>query len=126
MTEKVTLPFAIHTAIFLLLYLPCRAIQSSSLMVWRHDVFRFAQNDVARFTRNDAMFASMCPQAHIIRRSRHHWHSQHHLRDRQTSLKKARSSERAFFCERAVKRCINAGKNSKKYTRKLLDKLEFT
>ena len=35
--------------------------------------------DVARFTRNDAMFASMCRQAHIIRRSRHHWQSQHHL-----------------------------------------------
>ena len=33
MTEKVTLPFAIHTAIFLPLHLPCRAIQSSSLMV---------------------------------------------------------------------------------------------
>ena len=29
--------------------------------------------------RNDAMFAPMCPQAHIIRRSRHHWRSQHHL-----------------------------------------------
>ena len=24
------------------------------------------RNDVARFTRNDAMFAPMCPQAHII------------------------------------------------------------
>ena len=47
--------------------------------LWRYDVFRFAQNDVARFTRNDAMFAPMCPQAHIIRRSRHHWRSQHHL-----------------------------------------------
>ena len=35
--------------------------------------------DVARFTRNDAMFAPMCRQAHIIRRSRHHWRSQHHL-----------------------------------------------
>ena len=32
-----------------------------------YDVFRFAQNDVARFTRNDAMFAPMCRQAHIIR-----------------------------------------------------------
>ena len=46
--------------------------------LWRYDVFRYAQNDVARFTRNDAMFALMCPQAHIIRianiirRSRHH------------------------------------------------------
>ena len=29
------------------------------------------------------------------------------------------------LCEKAVKRCVNAGKNSKKYTRKLLDKLEF-
>ena len=33
--------------------------------------------------------------------------------------------DEAFLCERAVKRCVNAGKNSKKYTRKLLDKLEF-
>ena len=39
----------------------------------RYDVFRFAQNDVAPDGRNDAMFAPMCPQAHIIRRSRHHW-----------------------------------------------------
>ena len=30
-----------------------------------------------------------------------------------------------FCCERAVKRCIKQGKNSEKYTRKLLDKLEF-
>ena len=29
-----------------------------------------------------------------------------------------------LFCERAVKRCINVGKNSKKYTGKLLDQLE--
>ncbi len=29
--------------------------------------FAYAQNDVARFARNDAMFAPMCPQAHIIR-----------------------------------------------------------
>ena len=27
--------------------------------------------------------------------------------------------------ERAVKRCVNVGKNSKKYTGKLLDQLEF-
>ena len=39
----------------------------------RYDVFRYAQNDVARFTRNDAMFAPMCPQAHIICFSVHHW-----------------------------------------------------
>ena len=39
----------------------------------RYDVFRFAQNDVAPVGRNDAMFAIMCRQAHIIRRSRHHW-----------------------------------------------------
>ncbi len=45
----------------------------------RYDVFRFAQNDVAPVGRNDAMFAPMCRQAHIIRRSRHHWQSQHHL-----------------------------------------------
>ena len=35
--------------------------------------------DVAPVGRNDAMFAPMCRQAHIIRRSRHHWRSQHHL-----------------------------------------------
>ena len=33
---------------------------------WRNDVFRYAQNDVARFTRNEAMFAIMCRKAHII------------------------------------------------------------
>ena len=31
----------------------------------------------------------------------------------------------SLCCERAVKRCVNAGKNGKKYTGKLLDKLEF-
>ena len=31
----------------------------------------------------------------------------------------------ALLCLRAVKRCVNVGKNSKKYTRKLLDQLEF-
>ena len=30
-----------------------------------------------------------------------------------------------FCCERAVKRCVNIGKNSEKYTGKLLDKLEL-
>ena len=52
--------------------------------------------DVARFTRNDAMFALMCPQAHII----HHWHSQHHLRDRQTSFKKRTfvTRQKCVFC----------------------------
>ena len=34
--------------------------------LWRYDVFRYAQNDVTRFTRNDAMFALMCLQANII------------------------------------------------------------
>ena len=56
--------------------------------LWRYDVFRFAQNDVARFTRNDAMFASMCRQAHIIRGANIIGRSPHHLRDRQTSFKK--------------------------------------
>ena len=45
----------------------------------RYDVFRFAQNDVARFTRNDAMFAPMCPQAHIIRKANIIGRSRHHL-----------------------------------------------
>ena len=39
--------------------------------------------------------------------------------------KKSRILLIRLFCERAVKRCINVGKNSKKYTGKLLDKLEF-
>ena len=30
-----------------------------------------------------------------------------------------------FIYERAAKRCVNVGKNSEKYTRKLSDKLEF-
>ncbi len=47
--------------------------------LWRYDVFRFAQNDVARFTRNDAMFAINHQRSDIIRRSRHHWQRQHHL-----------------------------------------------
>ena len=38
----------------------------------RYDVFRYAQNDVARFTRNDAMFAINVAKPRIIRRSRHH------------------------------------------------------
>ena len=66
--------------------------------LWRYDVFRFAQNDVARFTRNDAMFASMCPQAHIIRRSRHHWHSLHHLPKANIIEKRpSRNSTWSFF-----------------------------
>ena len=66
--------------------------------LWRYDVFRFAQNDVARFTRNDAMFALMCPQAHIIRRSRHHWHSLHHLPKANIIEKRpSRNSTWSFF-----------------------------
>ena len=65
----------------------------------RYDVFRFAQNDVAPFGRNDAMFAPMCPQAHIIRRSRHHWALPNIICQRQTSLKNAPLSQdkSAFF-----------------------------
>ena len=52
--------------------------------LWRYDVFRFAQNDVAPlaqmmhllrkygvapFGRSDAMLAPMCPQAHIIQKT---------------------------------------------------------
>ena len=35
--------------------------------------------DVARIPRNDAMFAQNVAKPRIIRRSRHHWQSQHHL-----------------------------------------------
>ena len=48
----------------------------------------FAQNDVARFTRNDTMFVPMYPQAHIIRRSRHHSAKPCIICRRQTSFKK--------------------------------------
>ena len=33
---------------------------------WRYDAFHFVQNDVARFTRNDAMFAITLGEADII------------------------------------------------------------
>ena len=76
--------------------------------LWRYDVFRFAQNDVARFTRNDAMFALMCPQAHIIRRSRHHWRSQHHLPEANIIEKRPRLSTWSFFCIEATKKIFFA------------------
>ena len=44
--------------------------------------------DVAPVGRNDAMFAIMCRQAHIIRRSRHHWAKPNIICRRQTSFKK--------------------------------------
>ena len=73
--------------------------------------------DVAPVGRNDAMFAPMCRQAHIIRRSRHHWRSQHHLPKaniiQKTHLCLGRQ-KCVFCCLRAVKRCVNVGKNSKK------------
>ena len=40
-------------------------------------------------------------------------------------INEARPVWGVLFCERAVKRCVNVGKNSEKYTGKLLDKLEF-
>ena len=46
------------------------------------------------------MFASMCRQAHIIRRSRHHWQCQHHLpKANIISKKKSTSYEVLFFLE---------------------------
>ena len=42
----------------------------------------------------------------------------------QISLKKARN-KRAFFCERATKRCISGGKNDQKYGIYPFDKLEY-
>ena len=60
----------------------------------RYDVFRFAQNDVAplRFAMMRCLLQNVA-KPRIIRRSRHHWQSQHHLPNsshselRQTSLK---------------------------------------
>ena len=47
---------------------------------------------------------------------------------RQTSFKKRTFVDRqkcVFCCLRTTKRCVKWGKNGKKYTRTLLDKLEF-
>ena len=70
----------------------------------RYDVFRFAQNDVAPVGRNDAMFATMCRQAHIIRRSRHHWRSQHHLPMANIIEKRPTRKSWSFFCQEATKK----------------------
>ena len=43
------------------------------------------------------MFAIMCPQAHIIRRSRHHWRSQHHLPKANIIQKEKHTFRCAFF-----------------------------
>ena len=72
----------------------------------RYDVFRFAQNDVARFTRNDAMFALMCPQAHIISVSVIIGGANIICR-RQTSLKKDQvTSDLVFFLSRGYEKDI--------------------
>ena len=53
-------------------------------------------------TRNEAMFAIMCRKAHIIRRSRHHWRSQHHLPVRANIISK-RHPKGAFLTSSAYK-----------------------
>ena len=45
-------------------------------------------------------------------------------KDEKNELSSGRQKS-VFICERAVKRCVDVGKNSKKHTRKLLDQLEF-
>ena len=79
----------------------------------------------------------MCRQAHIIRRSRHNWRSQHHLPKAniiQKSLicpvdklgffvvcaRKARAARSRIRLSKQQKRCVNTGKNSKKYTKSKL------
>ena len=42
---------------------PLLNLAKQDFIATRYDVFRFAQNDVARFTRNDAMFARKCGEA---------------------------------------------------------------
>ena len=56
---------------------------------WRYDVMLRIMMLLVK-TRNDAMFAIMCREAHIIRRSRHHWRSQHHLPERANIIQKSR------------------------------------
>ena len=65
---------------------------------------------------SDAMFASMCRQAHIIRAANIIRRSQHHL-PKANIIKKRTFVGRqkcVFCCERAVKRCVNVSKSSKK------------
>ena len=57
--------------------------------------------DVAPVGRNDAMFAPMCRQAHIIRRRRHHWRSQHHL-PKANIIEKSSFFRTSFFLVRAT------------------------
>ena len=70
----------------------------------RYDVFRFAQNDVAPVGRNDAMFAAMCRQAHIIRAANIIRRSRHHLPQANIIQKKPNLSGREIrlFCWRRV------------------------
>ena len=62
----------------------------------RYDVFRFAQNDVARFTRNDAMFAQ-CAVRHTSLGKAVIIGEANIICRRQTSLKKAKAIDLAFF-----------------------------
>ena len=71
----------------------------------QYDVFHFAQNDVAPVGRNDAMFAPMCRQAHIIRVANIIRRSRHHLPQANIIQKNAPLSvdKSAFFVGRGSK-----------------------
>ena len=51
--------------------MPCISYDASPTAIWCFSLR--SKWCCATSCRNDAMFALMCPQAHIIRRSRHHW-----------------------------------------------------
>ena len=68
--------------------------------LWRYDVFRYAQKDVARFTRNDAMFAQ-CAVRHTSLGEAVIIGEANIVCRRQTSLKKA-SLATCFFLAEAV------------------------
>ena len=82
-------------------------------------MYLLCKYDVARFTRNDAIFAIMCRQAHIIRRSRHHRATPYIICRRQTSFKKRTFVSRqkcVFCCLKGEKRSTGVGKTEKRST----------
>ena len=90
----------------------------------RYDAFAFQIWCCSTSFRNDAMFAQ-CAVRHTSFAKRTSWGVAVIICRRQTSFKKAwfvGRQIRLFYCQRAVKRCVNTGKNSKKYTKSKLFK----
>ncbi len=67
--------------------------------LWRNDVDYFVINDAFCYAENDAMFALMCPQAHIISVSGIIGEANIICPQGQTSLKKRLVETSRFFCD---------------------------